>query len=135
MAEDTSAPRSGLFESLRNLATGLVAIAHTRLELISTDVEVAFAQLVKLLMWMLVALFCLGLAVLLLVLLVVAAFWDSYRMLVLLGLAGFFLFAGGGMIAYAVHKLKTHPRLFAASLGELRKDYQLLETKHEQKNA
>ena len=129
MAEDASAPRSGLFESLRNLATGLIAIAHTRLELISTDVEVAFSQLVKLLMWMLVALFCLGLAVLLLVLLVVAAFWDSYRMLVLLGLAGFFLLAGGSMIAYAAHKLKTHPRLFAASLGELRKDYQQLEAK------
>jgi len=129
MAEDTSAPRSGLFESLRNLATGLVAIAHTRLELISTDVEVAFAQLVKLLMWMLVALFCLGLAVLLL------AFWDSYRLLVLLGLAGFFLLAGGGMIAYAAHQLKTHPRLFAASLGELRKDYQQLEAKNEQEIA
>ena len=86
-------------------------------------------------MWMLVALFCLGLAVLLLVLLVVAAFWDSYRLLVLLGLAGFFLLAGGGMIAYAAHQFKTHPRLFAASLGELRKDYQQLEAKNEQEIA
>lgn len=129
MAEDHSAPRSGLFESLRNLATGLVAIAHTRLELISTDVEVAFAQLLKLVVWVLVALFCLGLAVLLLVLLIVAAFWDSYRMLVLLGLAGFFLLAGVGMVTYAARKLRTHPRLFAASLGELRKDYQQLEPK------
>lgn len=75
---------------------------------------------------MLVALFCLGVGVLLLAILVVVAFWDSYRLPVLVGLTGIFLAGGVAAFSFARHQIRTKPRLFAASLAELSKDRQQL---------
>ena len=58
--------------------------------------------------------------------LLVAAFWDTHRLLVLGLLAGAFLTAGIAAWAMAVSKTRTKPKLFAASLSELRKDRQQL---------
>jgi len=72
------------------------------------------------------ALFFLGVGLVLAAILLVVAFWDTHRLLVLGSLAGFFLAAGMAAGAYALHKAKTRPRLFAASLSELFKDRQQL---------
>ena len=126
MAEKTPGGSKGLLESLTVLAATLVAIAHTRLDLLSTDLEVDREHFLSLLVLTLVALFCLGVGVVLATILLVAAFWDTYRLLVLASLAGFFLAVGIGAWAFAMHKAKTRPRLFAASLSELYKDRQQL---------
>lgn len=116
----------GLFDSLKGLAATLVALAHTRLDLLSSDLEEEREQLVSVLVMLLVALFSLGIGVLLLAILIAVMFWDSHRLLALAGLTGFFL--GGGAAAFGVarHKLRTKPKLFAASLAELAKDRQQL---------
>ena len=126
MIEKTPGESRGLLESLTTLAATLVAIAHTRLDLLSTDVEEERAQVLSLLVLALVALFCFGIGVVLAAILLVAAFWDTHRLLVLGSLAGFFLAAGMVAGAYAMHKARTKPRLFAASLSELLKDRQQL---------
>jgi len=74
----------------------------------------------------LAALFCLGVGVLLATLLLVVAFWDTHRLLVLGSLAGLFLVAGMAAWGFALHKARTKPRLFAASMSELLKDRQQL---------
>lgn len=114
----------GLFDSLKALAISLVSIVHIRLALLSTDLEENRERLVSLLVLMLIALFCLGVGTVLLTILIVVAFWDGYRLQVLAGLAGVFL--TGGMLAWgiALYKIKTRPRLFAASLAELTNDKQ-----------
>lgn len=124
MSEPT--PGRGLFDSLKGLAASLVAIAHTRLELLSTDLEEERARLVSVLVMLFVALFCLGVGVVLLAILVAVVFWDSHRLLALAGLAGIFLVGGAAALGCARHTLKTKPRLFAASLAELSKDRQHL---------
>lgn len=126
MSEETAAGSKGLFDSLKGLAASLVAIAHTRLDLLSTDLEEARERLVSVLVMLFVALFCLGIGVVLLALLVVVAFWDSHRLLALTGVTAVFL--TGGVVAFgcARHTLRTKPRLFAASLAELSKDRQQL---------
>ncbi|MDP2056329.1 MAG: phage holin family protein [Thiobacillus sp.] len=126
MTEKTPGGSKGLLESLTTLAATLVAIAHTRLDLLSADVEEFRAQVLSLLVLALVALFCLGIGVVLAAILLVAAFWDTHRLLVLGSLAGFFLAAGMAAGAFALHKARTKPRLFAASLSELLKDRQQL---------
>lgn len=126
MTEKSPASAGGLFESLKTLARGLIGIVHTRLELFSNDVAEARAHFTTLLVLGLVALFCLGLGVLLLAILIAVAFWDSHRLAVLGGLTGFFLVAGGGLIGLAMHKARNSPRLFEASLAELSKDRQQL---------
>jgi uncharacterized membrane protein YqjE len=116
----------GLFESLKTLSVSLVAIVHTRLELLSTDIAEAREHLITSLLLVLVALFCLGMGVLLLALLIVVAFWETHRLLALGSLAGFFLAAAAAVAGFARHKARTRPQLFEASLAELSRDRQHL---------
>ena len=126
MAEESQAAAGGLFDSLKTLAGSLVGIVHTRLELLSTDIAEEREHLITLLLLVQLALFFLGVGILLLALLIVVAFWESHRLLVLGGLTGLFLLASAGSAWLAVHKTRTRPRLFAASLAELSKDRQHL---------
>lgn len=111
-----------MLESLTTLAATLVAIAHTRLDMLSTDLEEDRLHLLSLLAMALLALFSLGVGLLLATLLLVVAFWDTHRLLMLGSLAGFFLLAGMAACGYAVYEVKTKPKIFAASLLELLKD-------------
>jgi uncharacterized membrane protein YqjE len=126
MTEKSPGGSKGLLESLTTLAATLVAIAQTRLELLSADLDEDRAHLLSLLGLALVALFCLAVGVVLATILLVVAFWDTYRLLVLGSLAGLFLAAGIAAWAFAMHKVRTKPRVFAASLLELLKDRQQL---------
>ena len=126
MAEESHAATGGLFESLKTLSGSLIGIVHTRLELLSTDLAEERAHLTTLLVLGLVALFFLGVGVVLLAILIAVAFWDSHRLAALGGLTGFFMIAGAGLAWLALHKARTKPRLFDASLAELSKDRQHL---------
>lgn len=126
MPEKTPGGGKGLLKSLTALAATLVAIAYTRLDLLSSDLEEERAHLFSLLLLALAALFCLGVGVLLATLLLVVAFWDTHRLLVLGSLAGLFLASGMAAWGFALHKARTKPRLFAASMSELLKDRQQL---------
>ena len=129
MAEESQAASEGLFESLKTLSVSLVSIVHTRLELLSTDVAEEREHLISLLVMGLIALFCLGVGMVLLAILIAVAFWESHRLAALGGLTVIFLAAGAGGVWLAMHKARTRPRLFAASLAELSKDRQHLSTK------
>ncbi len=126
MSEQAAGGSKGLLHSLTVLAATLVAIAHTRLDLLSVDLEEEREHLFALLVLTLGALFCLGVGVVLATTLLVVAFWDTQRFLVLGALAGLFLTAGVAAWLFARHKTRTKPRLFAASLSELLKDRQRL---------
>jgi uncharacterized membrane protein YqjE len=122
MADNAPVVSKGLLESLASFAATLVAIMHTRLELLSTDLEEDQAHLFSLLVLALTALFFGGVGVVLATVLLVVAFWDTDRLLVLGLLAGFFVAVGVAAGAVAMHKARTKPRPFAASLQELYKD-------------
>jgi len=126
MTEQAPGAGKGLLGSLTNLAATLVGIAHTRLELLSVDLEEQRAQLLTQLILVLAALFLVGVGVVLAAMLLVVTFWDTHRLLVLGLLTGFFLATGLAAAAVAVYRLRTQPRPFAASLSELRKDRQQL---------
>jgi uncharacterized membrane protein YqjE len=111
-----------LFGSLRALAATLLAIAHTRLELFSTELEEEWIRLISILRWALAALFCAALGVVFATLFVVFALWDTHPLLALgIPAALFFLV---GVLAWRVvdGKVKSKPRMFATSLAELEKD-------------
>ena len=122
-AHDTgSERRGGLLDSVKVLAGTLLAMAHTRLELLSTEIEEQRAWLGSILVWTLVALFCAGVGVVLATLFVVMALWDTHRLLAL-GIPAILFLLGGALAWLAVlGKARAKPRLFAASLGELSKD-------------
>ena len=111
---------------MKVLAAALLAIAHTRLELLATDLEEQRVWLSSMLVWALVGLFCAGLGVVLATLFVVVALWDTHRLLAL-GIPAI-LFILGAALAWLVvlGKARAKPRLLAASLAELSKDHKEL---------
>ncbi len=126
MEEDAGATASGrgsgLLVSLRRLVATGIEILQTRLELLSVELEEEGVRLRELLLYALVGLFFLGVGVLLLTLLVVVLFWDTYRLPVLTGITALYLVLGIGAAMRVRRILATRSRLFAATLGELGKD-------------
>lgn len=109
-------------DSIARLASTIITSIHTRLELISVELEEELARFSTYLLWSLVALACAGIAVLLLILLVVAVFWDTHRFLVLGLLIGLFASTAVGLAYWLRNAIRQKPRLLAHSLAELRRD-------------
>ena len=104
----------------------MVAIVHTRLQLLVTELEEDRQHLFELIILALVTLFCLGVGVILATVLLVLVYWDSHPLLVLGILTCAYLGAGALALAWALRKIRRRPRLLAQSLAELAKDRQLL---------
>lgn len=128
MADTPNQPVESLLNSLKRLTVTLIAIVHTRLELLSTDLEEGRERFISLLAMAFVSLFSLCFGAVLLTILIVVVFWDTHRLLVLGSLTGLFLIAGAVLGAIVVGKLKSMPRMFEASLAELIKDHQEIDT-------
>lgn len=126
MAEEAG-HSEGLLESLRNLARTFLAIVQTRLEIFASEIDEQRALLARIAVLAAVAAFCLGLAVILLVLFVVVLFWDADRLLAIGVLAG--VLAAGGITALIMLQaaVRRRPKLLSATLAELRKDRAKLE--------
>jgi len=122
MTDKASTSSIGLFESLKALTATLVTIVHTRLELLSTDLEEDRERLMSLVMMSLIALFSLLIGAVLVTITLVVAFWDSYRVLALASISGVFIIVGVGTWIAAVRQAKKKPKMFVASMLELVKD-------------
>lgn len=116
----------GLLNSLKVLAGTLLAVAQTRLEILSTEIEEEKIRIGQQLLLAVVALFCFGLGIVFLAAFLTVLFWESHRLFVLGTLT--LLFLGGGIAAWLMSRAKSgeRSRLFADSLGELSKDREQL---------
>ncbi|OGA24888.1 MAG: hypothetical protein A3I02_12800 [Betaproteobacteria bacterium RIFCSPLOWO2_02_FULL_67_26] len=117
---------SGILRSLRNLAGTLVALLHTRLQLLVTEIEEERLRLLQLLFWAAAALLFFAMGLQLLVLLLVVLFWESYRVTAIVVLAGVFMALGIFMAIRVRNRSHARPRLLTTSLGELAKDKEQL---------
>lgn len=126
MSEETGHTES-LLESLRHLAQTFVSIVQTRLEIFANDIDEERARLARVVVLAVVAAFCLGLAVVLLVLFAVVVFWDSNRLLAIGVIAA--VFALGALAALVALRsvLRQRPKFLSATLAELHKDGKGLE--------
>ena len=128
MSENTPHSAEGLLGSLKSMTALAVAIAHNRLNLLSTDLEIARERTVSVLILVLVALFCLCFGALLLALFVVVIFWDTHRLAALGGVTGLFIVIGSVCLWRVIKALKGMPATFEASLAELAKEYKQLKS-------
>ena len=125
MPGDGEAPAGvagNLLRSLQNLGGSFLAIVQTRLELLSTEFEEEWLRLAGFALLAVAALFCAGVAVVLGVVFIVAAFWDSYRLSAIVGLGAVFVLLAILLWRILLSRYAAKPPLFAASLKELRKD-------------
>ena len=119
-------PVAGMLRSAQSLLASTLEIAQTRIELLATEVEEEWLRIAMLFAIGLAGLFCVGVATILVVALVVAAFWETHRLLTI-GLLALLFSCGGALLLRAmVIRYRAKPRLFAASLDELSKDRQHL---------
>jgi uncharacterized membrane protein YqjE len=119
----------GLLASIRRFGATLVALIRTRIELLSTEVEVELQRALIILLWMMLALLFAGLTVLMFTVTLLVVFWDDHRILVasLITLASAITTAVTAYLAYV--RVKHKPRFLAASIEELRRDRADLERK------
>lgn len=123
-ANERSKPRTGMIARLQKAAAGLVGTLRTRLELIGNELAVERIRLVRLAIFAIAGLFCLGLGVLLLFALIVSLNWEG-RVGILGGGAALFLLAGGVCLFLAL-RANTRRQVFAASISELEEDLRQL---------
>lgn len=123
-AQDPARPASasGLFQSLSNFAGTLLAMAHTRLELLTTEVQEEVHRTAKLLVWALVAVFAGMMTLFLAAFAVIFALWDTHRIAAAVSMVVVFAALTAVAIAMLNYKLRTRPPLLDATLGELAKD-------------
>jgi len=119
-------------EQFARMVSTLVAMLQTRLELASVELEEELVRFSIFFIATLVALFCAGVAVALVIFLVIALFWDTYRITVLLSLIGLFGIGSVLIAAWLRKQFLNRPRLFEHSIAELRKDVNLIHSRHEQ---
>ncbi len=90
--------------------------------LLGTEIEQEKLRLVDALLWLGVALICLGVGLVLLCGLVIIWLWESHRLLGLGILAALCLGGGVGLCFAARQRLQSPGGLFSASLSELARD-------------
>lgn len=118
--------QENLLSSLKNLVSTGASIAQTRLELISTDVQIARSKFLSLLVMVIFTLFFLFFGLVMLALLIVIYSWETDRIMALSLLTAGFLSIGIILALVVLRSLKTMPKLFEATLTELSKDRQEL---------
>lgn len=115
-------PVAGLFQSLNHFMATFVAIVHTRLELLTTELQEEVRQVGAILLWAFVAAFAAMMGLFLVALTVIFVFWDTHRLAASLGMVGLFVLVAvvAGLILR--HKLTNKPPLLDDTLAELAKD-------------
>ena len=113
---------TGLFQSLSNFAGSLIAIAHTRLQLLTTELQEEVRQVGAILLWAFIAAFTALLALFLGALAVIFVFWDTHRIAASLAMIGMFVAIAIGAGLMLVKKLRSKPPMLDDTLAELAKD-------------
>ena len=122
LPQEQQQPTTGLFQSLSNFAGTLIAIAHTRLELLTTELQEEVRQVGAILLWAFIAAFTALLGLFLVSLVVIFAFWETHR--IAASLAMIAMFVGMAIFAALVlrRKLRSKPPMLDDTLAELAKD-------------
>ncbi len=126
MSEEAQGPATNLLRSLVQLGGTLLAVAQTRVELLTTELSEDLERGLQILLWAMVALLAGILGLLLAGITVVIYFWDTHRMAAAISVtAVFLLVAVVAGLSFRRH-LHEKPRLLDATRAELRHDVDAL---------
>lgn len=112
----------GLFQSLRAFAGKLVTLAHTRLQLLTTELQEEVQRAAQLLVWAFVALFAAMMALFLGALTVIFVFWDTHRLLAALIMTAVLVAIAAAAALVLRAKIRSKPPMLGSTLAELAKD-------------
>lgn len=115
-----------IFDSASRLAATLLATVQTRIELAAVEIEEESLRYFSCLLLSLAAMFCLGMAIILGVLLIVVLYWETHRVAALLTLIVLFSLASTMLWLRLRSRYRNKPRLLAHTTGELSRDTEML---------
>ncbi|MGB9107670.1 MAG: phage holin family protein [Telluria sp.] len=115
-----------LFSALGRIASTLVAMVGTRLELAAIEFQEDARRLLGYLAWSLLAVFLAAGAAMLAALFVILLFWDTYRLQAVAAMAAVLGIAALLIVSGVRAKLNAQTPLFAATLAELRNDVETM---------
>ena len=118
---DDPAGPAGVF---RGLFISVIEAARTRLDLAAVEAEIFVLRAIQLLLWALAAVACALLALAFAVVAVVAALWDTHRMLGVLCGAGLFVILAVVFGYIASRTFRSKPRMLEGTLTQLETDQQ-----------
>ena len=113
----------GYTSVFRGLFDNVIEAARTRLDLAAVEAEIFLLRTVRMLLWALAALACGLLALAFAVVAVVAALWDSHRMLGVLSGAGLFVVLAVVFGYIASRTFKGRPAMLEGTLQQLESDH------------
>ena len=117
--------REGLFGSLKGVGATLLAMGQTRLELLGNEIEVQKIQVLRMLLLAQALLFCAGVGLVLLVVLLALLAWEQ-RLALVAVLTVVFLGAAAGFYRALMRIVNAPEPAFAATLAELQEDIRKL---------
>lgn len=113
-------------DSLARLASTLVSIVQTRLELATVELEEELQRLLSYLMMAVAALFCLGVSLLLGIFLIVVLYWDTHRIAAMLSLIALFGVTSL-LLAWGLRRnFQKKPKFLTHTLNEFKRDREKL---------
>lgn len=122
-AQDAGGPKA----SVRRLATSLMGLVRTRAELFTVELQEEKLRVVRLLVWLCAAI-VFGMSAVLVAFALAALFlWHTFGYLGLGCLALGALLVAGGILWVLWRQLLHGPQPFAATVNELRKDFECLQ--------
>ena len=118
----TTGRQRGFLGSVKTLLATLVSIAHTRIDILASELEEEKLHLGRIFVLGLLTICFTSLALVFLSILVVVLFWDNHRFTALAGVVVFYLLVALISAFCLRHQINNKPRAFALTLAELRKD-------------
>jgi uncharacterized membrane protein YqjE len=121
--EDKAQPGHAYAGVFRSLFDSVIEAARTRLDLAAVEAEIFLVRTIRMLLWALAALACGLLALAFAVVAVVAALWDTHRMLGVLCGAGLFVVLAVVFGYIASRTFKGRPSMLEGTLQQLETDH------------
>jgi uncharacterized membrane protein YqjE len=118
--EDAS--HAGPIGAIRGLFVSVIDAARTRLDLAAIEAEIFLLRTIQMLLWAFAAVACGLLALAFAVVAVVAALWDTHRMLGVLCGAGLFVVLALVFGYIASRTFTAKPHMLAGTLAQLETD-------------
>ena len=121
--QDASHPAShGLFASLRRMLATLIELVHARLDLVGVEMQLEVQRATSVLLWAFAAIVLGIVGLVMLAVTVLIAFWETHRVLAAAGITAVFGLASLGIALSVRQRVRTWPKMFGATLNELKND-------------
>ncbi|MCF8205137.1 MAG: phage holin family protein [Methylotenera sp.] len=111
---------------LRRLGASMLTLGRIRLELFAIEAQEEKERIASLLLWAVLAALLAGFGLLMVILLITVALWDSHRLLALGGGTAVLVVAAAVAVSKVKALIDQPASLFQASIGELRADAEAL---------